>query len=562
MANVTAGRGACNAPFLQQSEFPNQIGYMSGRFCAPVPTTEGSIDCCLPCPVTDWVYSDDFDVIPKAANWLTVAGMVCSMSLLISYLVLPAKQTSRHYLTVGLVVAICVMQLGFIVPMAARPQECHDAITPNDMYSDFTCAFSGASLLFGGFAGFLRSVSIHLQICWQVVPGTKFFWASLLAGWGFPALIISITLPVTGISYRFGATCHINHNKALYDYWGPLLTFAAISTILQFATFGYCIRVYIRSLFDDGTTTSMSQSSSGGLPSYNTRSGSIRTLTARQAYRRIKKVIALQWRGTAIVLIIIVNVVYLAVVFVQMDNTMTAALQDLERVQPWLLCLILNQGNKNACLDKVKEAHLVTSEPKAMSVLLLLSLNGIWAFIFLGRTSMLSGWRDLMKRPFARRKTDFVSVDARRFSADPKQYEMIMSPPSRSYSMPDEPERAITSPLAKEDGLSPLPQSPPTHYDDDLVDRETHLRHGINPYPRPQLSFSTPRPPSLGRTYSRDTVDGRSSSKGDQAAGRSFSPSRLTIGRPFTPSTTASRTGAYSPSIDWDPTSTHAKPWR
>ena len=55
--------------------------------------------------------SPDFNVIPQAANWLNVAGMVFSVSLLISYLVLPVKQTSRHYLTVGVVVAICLMQV-------------------------------------------------------------------------------------------------------------------------------------------------------------------------------------------------------------------------------------------------------------------------------------------------------------------------------------------------------------------------------------------------------------------------------------------------------------------
>ena len=114
----------------------------------------------------------DFDVIPTAASWLNVAGTVFSVFLLITYLVLPVKQTSRHYLTVGLVVAICLMQvrfgvayrglinadlgqLGFIIPLGAKPEQCHDAITPNDMYSDFTCAFSGAFLLFGGFGGIM-----------------------------------------------------------------------------------------------------------------------------------------------------------------------------------------------------------------------------------------------------------------------------------------------------------------------------------------------------------------------------------------------------------------------
>ena len=223
--------------------------------------------------------------------------------------------------------------------------------------------------------GFLRSLSIHLQICWQVVPGTKFFWASVLAGWGVPALFVAIALPVTGTSYRFGNTCHINHEKALHDYWGPLLAFAAISTILQFATFGYCINVYIKSLFN-GNSNSNSQVSAGpGLPSYTSRNGSMKTVTAGQAYRRIKKVIALQWRGTVIVLIIIVNVVFLAVVFVQMDNTVTAALNNFGKAQPWLLCLILNKGNKNACLAEVKQADLVTNEATLMAALILLSVG-------------------------------------------------------------------------------------------------------------------------------------------------------------------------------------------
>lgn len=221
----------------------------------------------------------------------------------------------------------------------------------------------------GGFAailwGFLRSLSLHLQICWQVVLGQKFFWCSLLAGWGIPIIFAAVTLAITGVSYRFGDTCHINHDKALQDYWGPLLAFAAVSTILQFVTFGYCVRVYIRSLFNNDSTSN----DSSGLPSYN---GSITKVPAKVAYGRVRKVMALQWRGIMIVLIIIANVVFLAVVFVKSDNTEEAAAENLGKAEPWLLCLVLNPTNPLVCLDKA--SSLVTKEATVMAVLILLSV--------------------------------------------------------------------------------------------------------------------------------------------------------------------------------------------
>ena len=75
MANLTYERGACTPPFLQLSKFQSSNGCkpacfllnclscsqdvdLPGRFCAPVPSVQGTIDCCLPCPLTDWVYSD------------------------------------------------------------------------------------------------------------------------------------------------------------------------------------------------------------------------------------------------------------------------------------------------------------------------------------------------------------------------------------------------------------------------------------------------------------------------------------------------------------------------
>ena len=58
-----------------------------------------------------------FHTTPKASNWLNVAGMVCTVSLLISFLALPVEKTSRHYLTVCFIVAVCIMQVRRVRPL-------------------------------------------------------------------------------------------------------------------------------------------------------------------------------------------------------------------------------------------------------------------------------------------------------------------------------------------------------------------------------------------------------------------------------------------------------------
>ncbi len=178
--------------------------------------------------------------------------------------------------------------------------------------------------------------------------------------------MLAVALSVTGVSFRFGDTCHINHDKALADFWGPLLAVAGVAMALQFGTLGYCTQVFLRALMDDGATTD----NSSGLPHYTS---SIRTTSARQAYRRVRKVIGMQWRGILVVIVIISDVVFFSVVFVTMDNTTQAAVSDLKRAEPWLLCLVLSGGDKNACLDKA--AGLVIKEATVMAVLVMLSVS-------------------------------------------------------------------------------------------------------------------------------------------------------------------------------------------
>lgn len=82
----------------------------------------------------------------------------------------------------------------------------------------------------------MRALSLHLQICWQQVTGRRFFFGAMILGWGIPAILVAVSLAISGVSFRYGDTCHINHDNSLAIFWVPLLTCAAAAIVVQFTT--------------------------------------------------------------------------------------------------------------------------------------------------------------------------------------------------------------------------------------------------------------------------------------------------------------------------------------
>ena len=375
----------------------------------------GDPTCCLPCPATSWTYPNSFDTYVSIAEWLNVVGLILLAFMLVSYIVLPAQKTRSHYLSICLIVSVLMVTLGFTIPLAAQPEQCYDKITPNDMYSLSECAWSGAFIVAGGLSAtvwiFIRALSMNLQICFDIVPGQRFFYGSQALGWGIPAALFTATMTATGVSFRFGSACHVNHVNSMKDFWGPLLGFAGAAGVLQIITFGYCINVYLRNLWSDQAGQS-TQGSSSGLPSYN---GSVRTQTARAVYQRLKKVLWLQWRGISIVTIILVDVVFFSIVFVYLDDLQNSITGDWQKIEPWLACLVFATNQTTGQSDKGQCLYLVdgwlVNQPTVIAVLLLLSLAGIQVFLFLTRPSIFPAWIDFFKGRF--RSPEFVSLDAR-----------------------------------------------------------------------------------------------------------------------------------------------------
>lgn len=98
------------------------------------------------------MFSPTFPRAALAANYLGMASFVANAWLLLTYVVLPEEKSHRHYLSIGLTTSFIVASLAFVVPIGTRPNLCYDAITPRNMLSSMSCAWTGA-LLLSGFMG-------------------------------------------------------------------------------------------------------------------------------------------------------------------------------------------------------------------------------------------------------------------------------------------------------------------------------------------------------------------------------------------------------------------------
>ena len=73
-----------------------------------------------------------------------------------------------------------------------------------------------------------------------------------------------------------------------------------------------------------------------------------------------------------VVIVSLISAVYFATVFITLDEKTSNESANPASVETWLLCLAVNKGNKNDCLDLA--GALILNEPAVLAVLYLLSV--------------------------------------------------------------------------------------------------------------------------------------------------------------------------------------------
>lgn len=231
----------------------------------------------------------------------------------------------------------------------------------------------------------LRSVWTALRIMANFQRIDLFRNISIVLGVGLPILFLAISLPITGVSYRLGNVCVPNDPSALATWFAWLIIFAAISWIIQVATIVYCLWKFASS-----SLTGPSHGTSGSRASNTTDTGvstsddpnapQKKPLTPgrrnRIAWRKVRSVLALQWRSIVMAFIVVNLTIYFGIVYLQQAATThstpssnATSTQD----SAWIACLIANDGGKDECMKGA--AGLGLSESRAIGTLVLGSVS-------------------------------------------------------------------------------------------------------------------------------------------------------------------------------------------
>ncbi|KAF1959644.1 hypothetical protein CC80DRAFT_514137 [Byssothecium circinans] len=383
----------CTLPLLDQSLFSEIGGYQQGRYCGLGSFKDGTT-CCFPCPIQDWLYPPEWKSQLRVPNYLAILSVVLCCFLLLSFAVLPPEQTHRHYLSVGLLFPVLFISLSFAIPVTTNPDLCHDQITPNDIHSSLSCAWTGSLVALGGLGCviwvFLRSLWLHIRIFWDKDPGHRFKWGSIVFGTVMPFIFLAVILVVTGFSYRMGQTCLPNHEHAIVTFWIWLVIFAILAFLLQFITTVYCFWVYMRTIWREHRSSSANSSQQR------------RAKQKLETWSHVRRLFLLQWRNILVSIFVIIGSLSFFIVFWTQDGKLGKVFNDPENIKPvktWIICQTLSKGDKEECRKYVD--NFTVNQTAVLTSLILASLVGIEIFVLLFRKPMLTAWLALFRRTIA-----------------------------------------------------------------------------------------------------------------------------------------------------------------
>jgi hypothetical protein len=185
-------------------------------------------------------------------------------------------------------------------------------------------------------------------------------------GWGIPAVLFAVSIPVTGVSYRLGTTCLPGRKYPFLTYLGWLMAFGILALLLQLATTGYCLWIYLREAIRGTPGRSNTRSGTGRfgpgvssashgneMTTSSTRRESATPTMRKATWRKTKIILITQWRS----ILLSVHVAMITVLYGCLFAVQEAKFVRIEngtedsRLVEWATCVIINRLNPEPCRD-------------------------------------------------------------------------------------------------------------------------------------------------------------------------------------------------------------------
>jgi hypothetical protein len=130
-----------------------------------------------------------------------------------------------------------------------------------------------------------RTIYLHCQICWNLHFTRNSLIILNVTGWLVPAILLSVALAIAQITYTIADHCSVRVDWIVNLVIIPVIIEVSCGLLVQFATFFYCVNVYLRSLREPPPPTKDSFTNSVTISTFaNTR------YPYRKAMARVHKV--------------------------------------------------------------------------------------------------------------------------------------------------------------------------------------------------------------------------------------------------------------------------------
>ncbi|KAL2850205.1 hypothetical protein BJY01DRAFT_245671 [Aspergillus pseudoustus] len=377
---------SCSLTLLDESMFPEKGGFIAGRWCAKLADSTNT-SCCLPCPAGDWRYERVARIIDDrdAVGWTGIITLTVTVLMLLTFAVLPVQTTARHYFTTTALVGFSLMSLAFVVPFRSHPQQCYNAITPNNAMSRANCFVTSAILFTGIWILLLNSKSILTEIQ-RAQPA----------------------------SYQVGKICLLSSaHRSTATSWAPILAVAIISMLLQLLTVLYCVQVVTRPVISErlfernrrshaslGSNGSNGEGESDGDDRRLTIASDLRrALSMQRASSRIRKLLLIQWRPIGMVVLVAVYAAYVTSTSLRVG---IAADYPADTTRQWLACMA-SAASSSAAGQEGEEicegpaSRIRGNQNEILAALFMIGSSGLWATILSFRSSMIGAWATVIE---------------------------------------------------------------------------------------------------------------------------------------------------------------------